>query len=316
MRPTTAQVHQDAILQNVSIRYKNGLYIADNISPVIPVAKRSDYYYIFDKADEFRDTAEYRAPGTSSNRDGFGLSTEQYQCREIAQSTRLEDETRANADAVLDIEGAKTRFVTNKIMLKWEILTEALFMTTGNWGSSTTPSVLWDVYDTSDPITDIETAIDTVETGHGYNANTMIISKNVWKKLKHHPKLIARLSNDTTRILSVNDLKKIFDIPNIHIGSATKNTAIQGATASYSPIWDKDVWIGYITPTPGLEEATAVYTYVWDYTGSSGGELQGTRGIRRWRDENIHSDIIEGYQSFDQKITGSSLGYVLEACIS
>jgi len=316
MRPTTSQVHYDSMLQNVSILYKNGMYIAGNIAPVIPVKFQSDYYYIFSKADEFRDTAEYRAPGTSSNRDGFGLSNDSYKCREIAQSTQLEDETRANADSVLRIESNKTRFVTNKIELKYEVLTETLFMTTSNWANSATPSVLWDVYATSDPITDIETAIDAVESGNGYSANTMILAKNVWKKLKHHPKLLARLSNDTKRILTIQDLRDIFDIPNIYIGQATKNTANQGQTASYSPIWSKDVWIGYITPTPGLEEATAVYTFSWDYTGSSSGEPIGVRGTRRWRDENIHSDIIEAYQSFDQKIVGSDLGYVLEGVIS
>jgi len=269
MRPTTSQVHYDSMLQNVSILYKNGMYIANDIAPVVPVKFQSDYYYIFSKADEFRSTAEYRAPGTSSHRDGYGLSNDSYKCREIAQSTQLEDETRANADSVLRIEANKTRFVTNKIELKYEILTETLFMTTSNWANSATPSVLWDNYDSSDPITDIETAIDTVETSNGYKANTMIIAKNVWKKLKHHPKLLARLSNDTKRILKIDDLKDIFDIDTIHIGYATKNTAQQGLTASYSPIWSKDVWIGYITPTPGLEEATAVYTFSWDYTGMS-----------------------------------------------
>lgn len=316
MNPTATGVHYDQILQNVSIAYTNADYIGERIAPVIPVNFQSDKYYIFNKADEFRDTAGYRAPGTSSNRDGFSLSTGSYNCREIAQSTRLEDETKKNADAILDIEMAKTRFVTNKIMLKHEIMTETLFMTTSNWANSATPSILWDDYDLSDPVTDIETAIDTVETGNGYTANTMIISKNVWKKLKHHPALLAKLSNDTTRILTINDLKQIFDIQNIYIGGATKNTAEYGLTASYSPIWSKDVWIGYINPMPGREQASATYTFSWDYTGNTTGAPNGIRGVRRWRDENIHSDIIEAYASFDMKITGSDLGYVLEAVIS
>lgn len=317
MRPTTSQVHYDGILQNISILYKNGDYIGDNISPVVPVEFQEDNYYIFSKADEFRDTAGYRAPGTSSDRDGFSLSTDSYKCREIAQSTRLEDETRANADRVLRIESAKTRFVTNKIALKHEILTEALFMTGsgGSWGTNyATPSVLWDDYTNSDPITDIETAIDTVESGNGYTANTFVIAKDLWKVLKHHPQLIGRLSNDTTRILSLDDLKRIFDFEYIYVGKASKNTTQLGQTASYSAIWTKDAWVGYINPNPGLEEASAVYTYSWDYTGSRGGEPEGfVRGIRRWRDENIHSDIIEAYQSFDQKVTGADLGYVIEA---
>lgn len=316
MRPTSSNVHYNQILQNVSIRYKNGMYIGESIAPVIPVQKDSDNYYIFSKADDFRDTAKYRAPGTSSRQDGFSLSTDSYKTREIAISTKLEDEVRKNSDSVLNIEVTKTNYVTKKIFLRHEILTEALFMTTGNWDNSATPSDLWDDYNNSDPITDIETAIDTVETGNGYPANSIIIAKNVWKKLKHHPAILAKLPNDTQRVTTIQDLKDIFGFEKIFIGEATKNTAKQGQTASYSPIWSKDVWVGYITDIPGIEEASATYTFSWDYTGSNAGEPIGIRGTRQWREEKIHSDIIEAYQSFDQKITGSDLGYVIEGCIT
>lgn len=316
MKPTTSQVHYPGILQNVSILYKNADYIADMLSPTIPVTFQKDHYYEFSRADEFRNSAAYRAPGTSSQRDGFGLSTDSYSTKEIAISTILEDETRANADKVLRMEAAKTRFVTNKILLKHEIDTEAKLMTTSNWGGSTTPSVLWDDGDNSDPITDIETGIDAVESGHGLKANTMVIAKNLWKVMKHHPMLIGRLSNDKTRILSLDDLRQLFEIDRIFIGSASKNTANEGQTASYSPIWSKDMWIGHVNMNPGKEEASAMYTFSWDYTGSKGGEPKGIRGVRRWRDENIHSDVIEAYQSYDQKITGSGLGYVIEGAIS
>ena len=316
MRPTTSQVHQDAILQNISILYRNGDYIADMVAPIIPVTYRSDNYYAFSRADEFRDMAQYRAPGTSSNREGFGLSTDSYNCKEIAISTQLEDETRANADRVLRIENAKTRFVTNKILLKYEILTEAKLMTTSNWDNSATPTNLWDDWENSDIIGDIKTAKQTVESGHGVKANTIVMAKNVWEEIMFHPQLVGRMSNDSTRILTTDFFKAMFGFDRVLIGGASKNTAQQGQTASYSDIWSKDVWVGNVNMMPALEEVSALYTFSWDYTDSPGGELQGIRGIRRWRDENIHSDIIEGYQSFDQKIVASDLGYVLEGVIT
>lgn len=317
MNPTLSNVHHETMLQNITIAYRNQIYIADGIAPVIPVQKQSDYYYIFDRASELRDTAGYRSPGTSSNRDGFTLSEAKYSTKEIAQSTQLEDEVDANADRVLNIRLNKTRFVTNKILLKHEILTEAKLMTTGNWANSATPTVLWSDYDASDPISDIETAISTIEDATGYAPNTMVMAKNVWKILKHHPQLLARLSNDSLRVLKINELSLIFDeLEYIYIGKASKNTSEQGITASYSNIWSKDVWIGYVNKNPGLESPSAIYTFGWDYTGSRGGEPIGIGGVRRWRDENIHSDIIEAYKSYDQKITGSDLGYVLEAVIA
>ena len=310
MRPTTNSVHVDQVLSNISIKYKNHMYIAENVAPLVPVTNQSDKYYIFNKADDFTDTAEYRAPGTASTRHGFRVSTTPYMCEEIADATVLEDETRDNADSVLRIETAKTNFVTNKVLLKLERIVETLCMTTTNWDNSSTPSNLWDDYVNSDPITDIETAIDTVEDGTGAKVNKMIISNDVWKILKHHPQILARKPNDSFRVARLEDLKAIFEIDDIMIGRASYNTANQGQTASFSRIWSGDVWLGHVTNSPAIEEPSAIYTFVW---GRDGGQM---RGVRRWRDENVHSDIIEAFMNFDCKVTASDMGYVLEGCIS
>lgn len=308
-RPTTNSVHVDQVLSNISIKYKNGLYVAEEIAPLVPVQNQSDKYYVFNKADEFTDTAEYRAPGTASSRHGFRVSTDSYMCEEIAESTTLPDETRDNADSVLRIETAKTNFVTNKVLLKLERLIASLCTTTGNWDNSSTPSVLWDDLTNSDPITDIEAAIDTIETATGQKVNKMVISRDVWKVLKHHPVILARKPNDSFRVATLEDLKAIFEVENILIGGASYNTANQGQTASLSSIWSKDVWLGVTTNAPALEEPTALYTMVWKREGQM-------RGIRRWRDEDVHSDIFEAFMNFDAKVVGSDLGYVLEAVIS
>lgn len=310
MNPTASSVHVDQILSNISLKYKNGVYVADKIAPLVPVMNQSDKYYIFNKGDDFSDTAGYRAPGTQSDRHGFRVSTESYMCNEIADSTVLEDETRDNADSVLRIETAKTNFVTNKILLRMERLVATLCTTTSNWDNSSTPSNLWDDYVNSDPITDIEDAIDTVEDGTGAKVNKMVISQDVWKVLKHHPQILARKPNDSFRVARIEDLKAIFEIDEILIGSASYNTANQGQTASFSRIWTGDVWLGVTTNAPALEEPTGIYTFVW---GRDGGQM---RGVRRWRDENVHSDIIEAFMNFDAKVVASDMGYVLEACIS
>lgn len=315
MRPTTSDVHVDSIMTNVSVLYKNRNFIADIIAPIVPVTFRSDKYYIFDKGDQFRDTAEYRAPGTASTRHGFGLSTDTYSCSEIAESTILNDKERRNADSVLRLETAKTNFVTNKILLKLERLIAAKLCTTTNWGSNySTPSNLWSDYDNSDPIADLETAIDAVEDGTGELVNKIVISKNVWKKLKHHPQLLERLSSTSIKTATLDTLKSVLNNGNnieILIGNAMYNTAKEGQTDSYSPIWTKDVWVGHVAPAPALETPTALYTFVFpeENTGA-------IRGVWKWRDENIHSDVIEASMDFDSKIVGSDLGYLLNDVIS
>ena len=49
--PTVNDVHINAAMGNVSIAYKNGLYIADQVFPIIPVAKKSDFYFVYTASD-------------------------------------------------------------------------------------------------------------------------------------------------------------------------------------------------------------------------------------------------------------------------
>jgi hypothetical protein len=310
MRPTTSQLHYDSIMQNISVLYRNNAYIADLIAPLVTVLKQSDLYYIFDKADTFRNNAEYRASGTASTRQGFSVSTDSYNCKEIAISTALSDEDFKNADSVLRIETAKTNFVTDKILLKLESIIAALCCTYTNWGSNySTPSNLWDDYDNSDPIADFETAIGTVEDSTGQPVNKVIISNDVWKKLKHHPQLLERLPSTNLKTATLDTLKGLIEVDNILVGKAMQNTAQVGGTASYSKIWTKDVWVGHVADSPALETPTALYTFVWPVNGA-------TRSVKRWRNEEIHSDIIEASMNFDCKVVGSDLGYLLDNVIS
>lgn len=311
MRPTPKDAHIDIPLSNVSIMYRNTNYIGDMVAPMVEVMDQSNKYYTFNKADTFRSTAGKRAAGTASKRHGFAISDSTYFCEEIADSTMLEDELRENADAVLRMETNKVNFVTDKVLLKFEQDVASAMTTNSNWGSNyTTPTVLWDDQENSDPINDIRTAIRAVKSSSGKNANVMIISEDIWETaLIDHPLILERMASTSFKSATTDVLKSIFGVPNIYIGGAVVNSSNLGQTASYSNVWTGDLWVGHVAQTPGLEIPTAVYTFVWPQNGQM-------RGIRTWRDEDIHSDIYEAFMRYDIKIVGSDLGYLLEACIS
>jgi|WetSurMetagenome_2_1015567.scaffolds.fasta_scaffold10568_2 hypothetical protein len=310
MRPTPKDVHVDQILSNISVLYRNSLYIAEMIFPLVKVNFQSDKYYIFTKGDQFRNTAAKRAAGTASNRHGFRLSTDTYYCEEVADATILDDETRDNADSVLNLESAKTNFVTDKILLNLEKTVADLCCTTSNWGTNySTPSDLWSDYNNSDPLADFETGIEAIEGQTGQKVNKAVISYDVWKILKHHPQLLNRLPNDQLKSAKLQDLKDLLDIQEILIGGALINTAADGQTTdTFSRVWTKDVWLGSVASAPAKETPTAGYTFVWPREGK-------IRGVRKWREEDIHSDIYEGFMNYDNKVVGADMGYLLNNVI-
>ena len=44
--PAISQIHIDQALTNVSVMYRNQSYVADQVLPSLPVAKRSNKYFV------------------------------------------------------------------------------------------------------------------------------------------------------------------------------------------------------------------------------------------------------------------------------
>jgi len=301
----------DPLLTDISIAYQNTNYVWQNVFPIVQVDDKSAKYYVFDKGEWVRDEAEKRAPGGRSAGGGFPLSDDQYNCEEIAFHTKITDEDNETIGNDLDLETAKTNFVTEKIFIKAERDIAALCQTTGNWDHSITlgGTDQFDDYDDSDPIDVFETEIDNIESSTGQLVNTAIIPADVWRVLKHHPHFLARLSTDNLQTVSLDTVSAILGIPNIYVAKARYNDAKRGETDNFERIWDKHIWLGHVPTNPGPQIPSAGYTFVWPREGQM-------RGVRRWREKGTHSDIIEAFQSDDKKITGSDLGAVIEDAIS
>ena len=71
--PTPQKVHLDRVLTNLSLGYKNEMYIGDEILPAVGVDKQSDRYYTFGM-ESFRVHEDSRAPGTASKEINWTLS--------------------------------------------------------------------------------------------------------------------------------------------------------------------------------------------------------------------------------------------------
>ena len=147
-QPTQTQVHVDAILTNISVAYfqQNQNFIATRVFPVVPVSKQSDKFFTYTKNDWFRDEAQRRADATESAGGGYNLSTDSYQADVYAFHKDIGDQTRANADAPINVDREAAEFVTSRLMLKMETQFVSNFFTTGIWGTDTTPSNLWSDY--------------------------------------------------------------------------------------------------------------------------------------------------------------------------
>ena len=286
-QPTSSQVHVDAILTNISVAYMQMAenFIATKVFPVVPVSKQSDKFFTYTKNDWFRDEAQRRADATESAGGGYNLSTDSYQADVYAFHKDVGDQTRANADAPINVDREAAEFVTGRMLLKMETQFVSNFFTTSVWATDSTPTNLWSDYTSSDPIGDIETGKRTILSTTGYEPNTLVLGYDTFIQLKNHPDLVDRIKYTSSQVLSESLLASLFGVPRVMVAKSLKATNNEGGSEAYAFNYGKNALLTYSAPSAGLLQPSGGYVMSW--TGVSQLQQIQRRGRTELRTEAV-----------------------------
>ena len=323
-QPTSSQVHVDAILTNISVAYMQRAenFIADKVFPVVPVDKQSDKYFVYTKNDWLRDEAQVRADGTESVGSGYNITTDNYYADVYAIHKDIGDQTRANADAPINVDREAAEFVTHRLLTRREIQFNTDFMKTGVWANdvtgvasspSTGQTLQWDDYTNSDPIEDIEEGKADILSVTGLEANTLVLGYDVFRSLKNHPDLVDRIKYTSSQTITEDMIARMFDIERVMVSKSIKATNAEGATQAYGFTTGKSALLAHVAPNPGVLTPSAGYTFSW--TGVSQG-MGLTIGTSSFRLESLRATRVEAELSFDNKVVSSDLGYFWNTIVS
>lgn len=328
--PTSGDVHVNAPLTNISIAYiqDQSAFIADKVFPNVPVAKQSDRYYVYKREDFNRDGYKVRAPSTESQGGGYDLdNTPTYYANVWALHKDIDDQIRANSDAVLNPDRDATQWLTTQALIRRENAWASKYFTTGLWGTDLTgaassPStgqfLQWDNA-ASTPIETIRAAKRTVAGNTGFRPNTLTLGRAVFDALLDHPDIVDRVKYSfqgqagNPALTNTQVLAQLFEVDRVLVSDAVVNTAQKGQTEASSFILGKNALLSYAAPTPSLLVPSAGYTFSW--TGFFGAGNMGVR-IKKFRMEWLESDRIEGEMAFDQKLVGADLGYFFSGAVA
>jgi len=297
--PTPRDVHVDAVLSQVANQYRNRAFLAPDLFPVVPVQKESGIYWKYGK-ERFEVIDSRRAPKTEARTIEWALDQDTYQTVGYALADWLSDEELANADIGLNLEATSTELVTELLYVAWEKRVAALLIDVSVFAHDT-PGDLWDT-DAGDPLLDIQNAVDALPF---VDPNTIVMGKRTWNAFRRNPKVLAVLSGNERKTVSLATAQDLTSIPNWKIGAAYYATNKRGKTTTLARIWDDDVWIGYIAPNPGPKELSVGYTFR-----NKAFQTQTEYNRRR------HSTWIEVAYSQGEVITCAEAGYIWEAVLS
>lgn len=297
----------DPALSNVSVKYTNSQFIADMVYPVVPVAKQTGKYYIYDKANLRQDKTN-RAIGAPSNEVSFGLSTDTFSCDDHALKDFVADEVVDQAEVALDPLIDTTEFLTEKLLLDREIALAAILASTSIMTQNTTLSGTsqWSDYTNSDPIGDVRTARTTIHTNTFKKPNTLVLGKPVFDMLIEHPAIIERIKYSQLGVVSAELLARVFQLEQVLVGEAGSNTAAEGQTDVLAYVWGKHAVVAYIAPKVGLKTLTLGLTFTYK-----------TRIVKRWRDEDREGTYVRiGQDNYIQKTVAATAGYLIKNAVA
>lgn len=326
-QPSIEESHRDQILTNLSIAYIQDTtdFISDAVFPQVPVQKKSDKYFVYDKEAWFRDEAKRRPDATESAGTGYTISDDSYMCDVYAIHKDVGSQARANTDEPLDADSDATEFITHKVLLKRENDFVTNFLTsTAGWdedrsGTASSPGtdefIHWDDYDDSEPIRDVTGWKREMKRVTGFMPNGLAIGGKTWDELKNHPDIIELVKYSQSAInLRQELIAQALDIDRLVIAEGIHFTGEEGDTDSdnFEEIVEKDGLLYFAQPSPGLRRPSAGYIFTWNgYLGNPYGVTIG----QFWMD-HIKADRIEAEMAYDMKIVGSDLGMFLDGIVS
>ena len=332
--PGRGEVHIDTYLTNLSVAVMQDPmgFVADMVSPGIPVQKQSGNIAVIDRSSYTRDVARPRAPGSESVGTGHKVIKESYDAQVHALHEDIDDQTRANYDMPLDADDDAMFVLAEMMKINREINWSGVAMKTANWDSyvtgATTRHASYDpshataanhqieylTNSASDPISIFkELRLHLLLTG-GRAPTHAVFGATLFDKLCEHPDIVARVNQGQTpgepAQATAMDLARLFRLQGVYPMEGVYNSAIEGATADYDFINDAESGLLlFVNPQAGgIRMPQAIRRLDW--TGYLGANREGYR-VKKFRMENIESERVEFATAYDYKIIDSGMGLYL-----
>ncbi|MEK7772735.1 MAG: hypothetical protein AAB307_00185 [Deltaproteobacteria bacterium] len=311
--PESRDLHIDAILTNLSIKYRNADMIWPLIMPVVQVGKRSDKFFRYNKEDSFKLADDKIGPKSMPNEVDWGISTDNYSVKDHALGDWLPQELLDNADSPLSPE-VDTNEMLNMLLDVAEekrvadIVFNAASYPTGNkvqlsgtaqWGAGA-----------DDPIGNLMTAIE----GCFMRANTLVFGVDAWLKFRQLPEILDAVKSSTRQqstpggLATQSEVASLFEVEKVLIGRSRYISTKEGQTPTYTRLWGKHCSALYVAPSPGIKAVTFGLTFS-ETQRLTQRDFDPKRGVKG-------AHYLKVAWNSDEKVVASDVGYYIQDAVA
>lgn len=313
IRPELQAVVQEALAAEQ-------FFIADKIFPSYASATKTGEYRKIKKGTGnilamTSSDSTLRAPRTAYKEVDRTYEKASFACKDRGLTEVIDDSDQADLARFFDAQATSTRLVLNNILRAQEARVAAKIMDESTWGKVDATVALTEAnINTIDIAQDIEEAIARVQK-RGELVNTMIMSRNIWKRVRRSKLLRQYIFGDNaggkiiTKDVFLSTFQDSAPIQAMFIAEAVYSTAKKGETVAdnkLSYIWGDDyIWLGHVaggSPDMGgagrciYWQEDAEFSYV----------------VETFRDEPRRSDVVRVRQHNEEHVVNECAGTLIK----
>ncbi|SHH39900.1 hypothetical protein SAMN05216361_0039 [Marisediminitalea aggregata] len=302
-------IRTDKVLSKIALGFMAPGLIGFELFPRVSVDEASGKIIQFDKS-AFQLINTRRAPGENTKRIKVGFDKGNYSLTNNALDAQIPREWLRDQASTpgIDFKRQSVETVMQVEQNNLEFEQANLARDANNYGTNNKVTLSgtsqWSNYDNSDPLKDVSDYKEAVRAQIGSYPNKMVIPAKVHETLKHHPKLLARMSNNDLKMLTLEHYRQLFEIEKIVIGQSM----VVDADDAFEDLWGLDVILAYV-PTVITSRAMPSYGYTYVLNGQPLVEPM-------WYDKATKSWIAGVEYERQPLLTGISSGFLIKNAVA
>lgn len=289
-------------------------YVATQVFPVVNVAKSSGNYGKIPIEQLLQDADVGRSPRSGYSRGNFEFDDATYTTKEYGKEEVIDDNEAKMYSDYFDVEQLATlRAFSNVLRAAEKRVADAVFNTTTWTGSSLyTDASTWTSAGT--PLADVESAVQKVYDNSGLWPNALVINRKTFRLLRNNTSILDRIASsgagnrNLASDVTVQMLAQAFDLDYIIVAGTSRNSAVEGATATPSQIWSSSyAMVCRIATGQDMREPCIGRTFHWSEDGSS---IGGT--VETYRDEVVRGQVVRVRHQTAEVVLYPEAGHLLK----
>lgn len=290
-------------------------FVGLRIAPAIESARKAGTFGKIPVEQLLKARVTLRSPGSPYSRGNFTFTPVTFSCDEHGAEEPVDDTEATIYADYFDAELVAAQRARDSVLRNFEIRVAALVSDTAVWtGASLTTAVStpWTTTASATPVADVTAAVNKVYDASGLVANALIVSWKRFQSLRNCAEIVDRvkysgLQDPTRRGISAQALAAVFDLEEVIVVGAPKDTAIEGQTASIGSIWtDSRAMVCRVARTNDVREPCIARTI---HFGADGSTVGGT--METYRDEAVRSNIVRNRMDTEELVMYTQAGHLL-----